>query len=155
MQESVSMHKSPTPARHSRMNQARSEEERQKRQRPGGLMEIKAAQQNKNTSEELSAPQLFLEIHFKRLRDPRHLCFTYLRCGIQVNFESNIIPRNLVLETSLLWSLPRLNSRGGNSPLFLVKCIATVFWGENLNPCAVAHRCALPTASCSRLSADA
>ena len=27
MQESVSMHKSPTPVRHSRMNQARSEEE--------------------------------------------------------------------------------------------------------------------------------
>ena len=39
MQESVSMHKSPTPVRHSRMNQARSEEEekeRQERQRPGG-----------------------------------------------------------------------------------------------------------------------
>ena len=54
-----------------------------------------------------------------------------------------------------MWSLPRLKSRGGNSPLLLVKCIATVFWGENLNPCAVAHRCALPTASCSRLSADA
>ena len=27
MQESVSMHKSPTPVRHSRMNQAREEEE--------------------------------------------------------------------------------------------------------------------------------
>ena len=36
MQESESMHKSPTPVRHSRMNQARSEEERQERQRPGG-----------------------------------------------------------------------------------------------------------------------
>ena len=39
MQESVSTHKSPTPVRHSRMNQARSEEkekERQERQRPGG-----------------------------------------------------------------------------------------------------------------------
>ena len=47
MQESVSMHKSPTKLRHSRMNQARSEEEekkeenekerkRQERQRPGG-----------------------------------------------------------------------------------------------------------------------
>ena len=38
-QESVSMHKSPTPVRHSRMNQARAEEEekeRQERQRPGG-----------------------------------------------------------------------------------------------------------------------
>ena len=38
MQESVFMHKSPTPLRQSRMNQARSEEEeeRQERQRPGG-----------------------------------------------------------------------------------------------------------------------
>ena len=37
MQESVSMHKSPAPVRHSRMNQARSEEEekRQERQRSG------------------------------------------------------------------------------------------------------------------------
>ena len=37
IQESVSMHKSPTPVRHSRMNQARSEKEekeRQERQRP-------------------------------------------------------------------------------------------------------------------------
>ena len=33
MQESVSMHKSPTPVRHLRMNQARSEEEEQKRGR--------------------------------------------------------------------------------------------------------------------------
>ena len=53
MQESVFKHKSPTPVRHSRMNQARSEEERQERQRPGGQMERKAAQQNKNLSEEL------------------------------------------------------------------------------------------------------
>ena len=30
MQESVSMHKNPTPVRHSRMNQARSEEEEEK-----------------------------------------------------------------------------------------------------------------------------
>ena len=40
MQESVSMHKSPTPVKHSRMNQARSEEEekrgRQESERPGG-----------------------------------------------------------------------------------------------------------------------
>ena len=39
MLKSVSMHKSPTPLRHSRINQARSEEEekeRQERQRPGG-----------------------------------------------------------------------------------------------------------------------
>ena len=48
MQESVSMHKSPTLVRHSRMNQARSEEEekemeRQERQR---LVERKAAQKN-------------------------------------------------------------------------------------------------------------
>ena len=33
MQESVSMHKSPTPHRHSRMNQARSEEEEKERKR--------------------------------------------------------------------------------------------------------------------------
>ena len=33
MQESVSMHKSPTPVRHSRMNQARSEEEEKERKR--------------------------------------------------------------------------------------------------------------------------
>ena len=33
MQESVSMHKSTTPVRHSRMNQARSEEEEKKRKR--------------------------------------------------------------------------------------------------------------------------
>ena len=38
MQESVSMHESPTPVRYSRMNQARSEEEEetQERERPGG-----------------------------------------------------------------------------------------------------------------------
>ena len=33
MQESVSMHKSPTPLRQSRMNQARSEEEEKERMR--------------------------------------------------------------------------------------------------------------------------
>ena len=33
MQESVSMHKSPTPVKHSRMNQARSEEEEKERER--------------------------------------------------------------------------------------------------------------------------
>ena len=33
MQESVSMHKSPTPVRHSRMNQARSEEEEKETKR--------------------------------------------------------------------------------------------------------------------------
>ena len=33
MQESVSMHKSPSPFRHSRMNQARSEEEEKERKR--------------------------------------------------------------------------------------------------------------------------
>ena len=33
MQESVSMHKSPTPVRHSRMNQAREEEEEKERKR--------------------------------------------------------------------------------------------------------------------------
>ena len=57
MQESVSMHKSPTPLRHSRMNQGRKK--RKKRGRETGkteakwLMERKTAQQNKNTSEEL------------------------------------------------------------------------------------------------------
>ena len=59
MQESVSdsMHKSPTPVRHSRMNQAMSEEEEKERKRDKTearrLMERKAAQQNKNTFEEL------------------------------------------------------------------------------------------------------
>ena len=36
MQESVSMHKSPTPLRHSRMNQAKSEEEEKERKRDSG-----------------------------------------------------------------------------------------------------------------------
>ena len=45
MQESVSMHKSPTPVRHSRMNQARSEEKRKKIGVIRRLMERKAAQQ--------------------------------------------------------------------------------------------------------------
>ena len=56
MQESVSLHKSHTLVRHSRMNQARSEEEekeRQERQEARRLIERKAAQQNKNLSEEL------------------------------------------------------------------------------------------------------
>ena len=55
MQESVSMHKSPAPVRHSRMNQAKSEEEeeRQERHEARRLMEGKAAQQNKNLYEEL------------------------------------------------------------------------------------------------------
>ena len=52
MQESVSMHKSPTPLRHPRMNQAMSEEEKKRRRETGRtearrLMERKAAQQNK------------------------------------------------------------------------------------------------------------
>ena len=58
MQESVSMHKSPTPLRHSRMNQARPEEEEKIGRETGKteskkLMERKAGQQNKNLSEEL------------------------------------------------------------------------------------------------------
>ena len=58
MQESVSMDKSPTPVGHSRINQARSEEKEKKRGETAKtearrLMERKAAQQNKNTSEEL------------------------------------------------------------------------------------------------------
>ena len=35
MQESVSMHKSTAPVRHSRMNQARSEEEEKEKKRDG------------------------------------------------------------------------------------------------------------------------
>ena len=54
MQESVSMHKSPTPVSHSCMNQAKSEEEEGDRKARGQeSMERKAAQQNKNLSEEL------------------------------------------------------------------------------------------------------
>ena len=57
MQESVSMHKSPAPVTHSRMNQARSEEEEKERKRDrkdrGQESDGKAAQQNKNLSEEL------------------------------------------------------------------------------------------------------
>ena len=50
MQESVSMHKSPAPVRHSRMNQARSEKEKKRGRETGKtearrLMERKAAQQ--------------------------------------------------------------------------------------------------------------
>ena len=48
MQESVSMDKSPTPFRHSRMNQVRSQEEEKKR-----LVERIAAQKRKNLFEEL------------------------------------------------------------------------------------------------------
>ena len=58
MQESVSMHKSPTPVRHSRMNQVRSEEEekeRQERQRLGGWWKER---QTKKLSEELKSAQL-------------------------------------------------------------------------------------------------
>ena len=49
------MHKSPTQLRHSRMNQARSEEEEKKKGKTEAkrLMVRKAAQQNKNTLEEL------------------------------------------------------------------------------------------------------
>ena len=57
MQESVSMHKSPTTARHSRMNQARSDEEEKERKRDrierGQEADGKAAQENKNLYEEL------------------------------------------------------------------------------------------------------
>ena len=54
MQESVSMHKTLTPLRHSRMNQARLEEEVKERKQDRFQEAIrKAAQQNKNTSEEL------------------------------------------------------------------------------------------------------
>ena len=58
MQESVSMHKSPTPVRHSRMNQARSEEEEKERKRDrrdrGQEADGKKGSPTKqNTSEEL------------------------------------------------------------------------------------------------------
>ena len=56
MQESVSMHKNPTPVRQSPMNQARSEEEKKKetgKTEARRLIEGKAAQQNKSLSEEL------------------------------------------------------------------------------------------------------
>ena len=52
MQESVSMHKSQTSVRHSRMNQARSAEE-EKKKKDRRLMERNSAYQNKNLSEEL------------------------------------------------------------------------------------------------------
>ena len=55
MQESVSMHKSHTPVKHSRMNQVRSEEEEKggRETEARRLMERKTARQNKNLSEEL------------------------------------------------------------------------------------------------------
>ena len=58
MQESVSMHKSPTPIRHSRMNQARSEkvEKKRKRDRKDRGQEAdgkKGSPTKQNTSEEL------------------------------------------------------------------------------------------------------
>ena len=59
MQENVSMHKSPTPVRDSHMNQASSKEEKKREERETGKTEVrwpmerKAAQQNKNLSEEL------------------------------------------------------------------------------------------------------
>ena len=58
MQESVSMHKSPAPVRHSRMNQARSEEEEKERKRDrkdrGQEADGKKGSPTKqNTSEEL------------------------------------------------------------------------------------------------------
>ena len=56
MQESVSMHKSPNLVRHSRMNQARSEEEeKEKRDMKARGQEVdgKKNSQKKKTSEEL------------------------------------------------------------------------------------------------------
>ena len=57
MQESVSMHKSPTPLRQSSMNQARSEEEKErKRDRKDRGQEadgMKGSLTKQNTSEEL------------------------------------------------------------------------------------------------------
>ena len=45
MQESLSMHKSPTQLRQSRMNQAKPKEEEKERKRDRRLMEKRAAQQ--------------------------------------------------------------------------------------------------------------
>ena len=58
MQESVSMHKSPIHLKQPRMNQARLEEEEKERKRDSKdrgqeADGKKAAQQNKNTSQEL------------------------------------------------------------------------------------------------------
>ena len=54
MQESVSMHKSPTPVRHSRMNQVRETGKTDTRR----LMERKSLQQYKNLSEKLKLDRL-------------------------------------------------------------------------------------------------
>ena len=55
MQESVSMHKSPTPLRQLRMNQARSKEEEKERKRDRGQEADgkKGSPTKQNTSEEL------------------------------------------------------------------------------------------------------
>ena len=54
MQESVSMHKSPTPVRHSRMNQERSEEEGKEETGKTDARRLTERQPNKTkTSEEL------------------------------------------------------------------------------------------------------
>ena len=57
MQETATMHKSPIPVRHLRMNQARLKEEEKEREtgktEPRRLMERNAAQENKNLSKEL------------------------------------------------------------------------------------------------------
>ena len=61
MQESVSMHKSPTPVRHSLINQARSKEEEkesQERQRPGGWW--KERQPNKTKTHRRSWNKAYL-----------------------------------------------------------------------------------------------
>ena len=74
MQESVSMHKNPTPVRHSRMNQAKSEKKGKTEARR--LMERKAAQQNKNFSEELEpvlhAEQRLTKLGEERIISPSH-----------------------------------------------------------------------------------
>ena len=62
MQESVSMHKSPTPVMHSRMNQAtwEGEEKERKRDRKDRGQEAdgkKSSQTKQNTSEELKQGQ--------------------------------------------------------------------------------------------------
>ena len=75
MQESVSMHKGPSELRHFRMSQARSEEE-EKETRKTEATKRKAAQQNKNLSEELNrglpAQLRLTKLEEERLTSPSH-----------------------------------------------------------------------------------
>ena len=80
MQESVFVHKSPTPFKHLRMNQAKSEEEEKERKRnrkdKGQEGDGKAAQQNKNLPEEwkegLPGQLRLTKLGEEILTSPRH-----------------------------------------------------------------------------------